>query len=201
MHYIFQLQACVNRYQRGEINATITLEKCRKILNDIKDPEFPFFAARHYRELFSFIIYQLPKDSLNEEVEIGKHRGLLNRNVTNRACMKGREKRKYQRVKLPLPVMFRLKKKLFPSFWKMATTEDLGSMGMLFQYKNVLRIGSLIDLKIGSSQTTRTINCIGEIIRTSKSPNASRSGIAIQFVYIGENERRVLNQLLSKNEV
>ncbi len=201
LHHISRLQEHVNRFKRGEINAATSIENCRKILKEINDPEFPFFAVRHYRDLFSFILYQLPKESLHEEVTKNKSHGHANGNLTIFSPIVGREKRRYQRVKIPFPVMFRLRKKLFPSFWNMARAEDLGIMGMLFHYKNVLKIGSLIDVKIAISQNRRTINCIGKIVRTSNNPNASRSGIAIQFVYIGESERRVLNQLITKNSV
>ena len=199
LHYISQLQECVNRFKRGETGATESLEKCRKILSQINDPEFPFFAVRHYRELFLFILYQLPKASSHEKAPASESQEPLDGKLSNISCIREREKRKYQRVKLPFPVMFRLRKKIFPSFWNMATTEDLGTMGMLFHYKNVLKTDSLLDLKIGISQTTRTINCIGKIIRTSNHPDTTRPGMAIQFVYIGESERTTLNQLITKH--
>lgn len=199
LQYIFQLQECVNRFKRGEAEATASLEECRTILKEISDPEFPYFAVRHYRELLLFILYQLPKASSYEGGNARSSQEEPNGNVINTHPIQGREKRKYQRVKLPFPVMFRLRKKLFPSFWNMTTTEDLGIMGMLFHYKNALKRDSLVDLKIGISQTARTINCIGKIIRTSTLPHTSRPGMAIQFVYIGERERRTLNQLITKH--
>lgn len=193
LHYISRLEECVNRFRRGEIDAATSLIKCKKILNEIDDPEFPYFAVNHYRNLFLFILYKLPKALSNEEVKNGKAKNL--------SPLQGGEKRKYQRVNLPFRVMFRLRKKLFPSFWNIATTENLGMMGMLFHHKNVMKTDSLVDLKIGISQTTQTINCIGKTIRTCDHPDTSRSGVAIQFVYIGESERKALNQLITKHSL
>ncbi|MCP5003578.1 MAG: hypothetical protein GY941_06435 [Planctomycetes bacterium] len=199
LYYISQLQDCVSGFKRGEINAATSIKKCRKILKEINDPEFPFFAVQHYRELFSFILYQLPKAPSHEVVETGTYQELPIGNPGGILGVKEIEKRKNQRVRWPFPVMFRRKNKWFPSFWKLVTTKDLGIAGMLFHYKNTLKTGLLIDIKIGSSQTTRTINCIGKIIRTSNRPNDSLSGIAIQFVNIGNSERNMLNKFITNN--
>jgi hypothetical protein len=60
MDYISRLRTCVESHKRGEIDAETTLKICRRILGEIDDPEFPFFAVRNFSSLFSFILYQLP---------------------------------------------------------------------------------------------------------------------------------------------
>ncbi len=60
LEYVSRLSVCVESYKNGEINADTALKKCRKILREINDPEFPFFAVRNFSGLFSFILYQLP---------------------------------------------------------------------------------------------------------------------------------------------
>jgi len=60
MDYVSRLRICVESYKNREIDADTALRICREILSEIDDPEFPFFAVRNYRGLFSFILYQLP---------------------------------------------------------------------------------------------------------------------------------------------
>jgi hypothetical protein len=60
LDYVSRLSVCVESYKNGEIDADTALKTCRKILSEIDDPEFPFFAVRNFRGLFSFILYQLP---------------------------------------------------------------------------------------------------------------------------------------------
>ncbi len=61
LDYVSRLSVCVESYKSGEIDADTTLKICRKILSEIDDPEFPFFAVRNFSELFTFILYQLPR--------------------------------------------------------------------------------------------------------------------------------------------
>ena len=60
MDYVSRLRVCVESYKNGELDADTALKTCRKILSEVDDPEFPFFAVRNFRGLFSFILYQLP---------------------------------------------------------------------------------------------------------------------------------------------
>jgi hypothetical protein len=68
MDYVSRLRVCVESYKNGEIDAETTLRTCREILSEIDDPEFPFFAVRHFRKLFSFILYQLPSYQTRQPV-------------------------------------------------------------------------------------------------------------------------------------
>jgi hypothetical protein len=61
LDYVSRLSVCVESYKSGEIDADTTLKICRKILSELDDPEFPFFAVRNFSELFAFILYQLPR--------------------------------------------------------------------------------------------------------------------------------------------
>ncbi len=63
LDYIARLTACVESYKNGEINVDTALKTCKIIFDEIGDPDFPFFAVRNFRELFSIIFYQLPKIS------------------------------------------------------------------------------------------------------------------------------------------
>ena len=63
LDYISRLRACVESYKNGEINVNNALKTCKIILAEIGDPEFPFFAVRNFRELFSIIFYQRPEIS------------------------------------------------------------------------------------------------------------------------------------------
>jgi hypothetical protein len=61
LEYILILKSCVESYKCGVIDAGTCLRICKKILNKIDNPEFPFFAVRNFRELFSFICFHLPE--------------------------------------------------------------------------------------------------------------------------------------------
>ncbi len=61
LDYVSRLSVCVESYKSGEIDADTTLKICRRILSEIDDPEFPFFAVRNFSELFAFILYKLPR--------------------------------------------------------------------------------------------------------------------------------------------
>ena len=61
LDYVSRLSVCVESYKNGKIDAGTCLRICKKILNEIDNPEFPFFAVRNFRELFSFIFYHLPE--------------------------------------------------------------------------------------------------------------------------------------------
>ena len=199
LHSISRLLDCVNSFKRGELDATTSLEKCRKILNEINDPEFPFFATRHFRELFSYILYELPKASARQKAAPNQSQEKKKKLLQSISLIKGREKRRYKRIKMPFPVMFRMRRKLFPSFWNMAKAEDLGIMGIRFYYKNPPKIGSLVDIIIGISQPARTIHCVGKTLRTKGNQDSSRSVIAIEFVHIGESEKFLLNLIIGNN--
>lgn len=199
LHNISKLFECVNSFKRGKLDATTSLEKCRKILNEINDPEFPFFATRHFRELFSYILYQLPKASAQQKAASNQSQELQKELLKSISLIKSREKRRHKRIKMPFPIMFRMRWKLFPSLWNIAKAEDLGAMGMLFYYKNPPKIGAIVDIKIGISQPARTINCVGKILRTKCNPNSSQSCIAIEFVRIGESEKLLLDLIIANN--
>ncbi len=61
LDYILRLKVCVESYKNGVIDAGNCSRICKKILTEIDNPEFPFFAVRNFRELFSFIFYHLPE--------------------------------------------------------------------------------------------------------------------------------------------
>ncbi|MDR4496335.1 MAG: hypothetical protein MRK02_00120 [Candidatus Scalindua sp.] len=109
LHNISKLFECVNSFKRGKLDATTSLEKCRKILNEINDPEFPFFATRHFRELFSYILYQLPKASAQQKAASNQSQELQKELLKSISLIKSREKRRHKRIKMPFPIMFRMR--------------------------------------------------------------------------------------------
>lgn len=63
LDYISRLRVCVESYKNREVDAITCSEICRKILSEIDNPDFPFFAVRYFKELFSIILFQLPGNS------------------------------------------------------------------------------------------------------------------------------------------
>ncbi len=198
LNHVSRLADCLKRYKDGEIDADTSLRRCRKILNEIKDPEFPFFAVKNFSELFAFILYQLPKISLRYRTSAHKSNGQCNVGRNMILTYDGTEKRKYKRIKKPFIVRFRMKKskdhKMISSDWDMVAIKDLGAMGILFNYNKDLGIGSLLDLKIDISRYTPTIRCVGKVIRIRKYLNYSTFSTVTLFTEIDRRDNEMINQ-------
>lgn len=83
--------------------------------------------------------------------------------------------------------------------WASVTLMDVSAGGAFFYYKKDIRIGTLLDLKIDISESTPTINCTGEIIRSNKLPRTSVFCIGIKFIDIGEREKEIINTTVDKS--
>ncbi|MFQ5963666.1 MAG: PilZ domain-containing protein [Candidatus Scalinduaceae bacterium] len=198
LHYVSRLVECLKSYRNGDMDAGTTLKACKSILAEIDDPEFPFFAAKNFRGLFSFILYELskvpPRHRMltlkpEKQYEVGFRRLPIHSDV---------EKRKHKRIKKPYIVKFRLRpngtKETVFNDWDVVGVKDLGAGGMLLNCNNKLRIGSLLDLKIGLSTSIPLINCVGIVIRIKKQIHSSIFNIAIAFMEIGRQEKEMINK-------
>lgn len=195
LHYVLRLMDCVRGYKNGKTDAGTTLKTCKKILNKIDDPEFPFFAVKNFGGLFSFILYELTKVSpqhrirtLQPEIQYKiNRRGLLML-----------EKRKFKRLKKPFIIRFRtipiVAQRMLPPDWDMVVAKDLSAGGVLFNSKENLDIDSLINIKIDISKFTPTINCVGKIIRSDGTQPSSMFRIATEFTMIDEQEKEMINK-------
>jgi hypothetical protein len=115
---------------------------------------------------------------------------------------KSQEKREYKRYdNLPTeePIMARFQIRLDKTHnmefddWDSVTLMDVSAGGAFFYYKKDLRTGTLLDLKIDISESTPTINCVGEIIRSNKLQHTSVFCIGIKFIDIGKREKEIIN--------
>ncbi|MDR4498238.1 MAG: PilZ domain-containing protein [Candidatus Scalindua sp.] len=198
LNYIALLVECLKEYRDGKINADTTLRVCRQILSEIKDPEFPFFAVQNFKELFSFILYQLPeaayrcrealRRSKRQEQDDGKRIPLYD----------GLEKRKNPRIEKPFMVRFRINQyeghKMISSNWDMLAIKDLSAMGVCFHYNKHLGIGSIIDLKLDISHSMQTINCVGKVIRIRKTHGYPGFSIVTEFTVIDKEEKVMIDK-------
>ncbi len=198
LDYVSRLSVYVESYKNGETDAGTCLRICKKILNEIDNPEFPFFAVKNFRELFSFIFYHLPEVPPHhrvltlyskEQCEIKKRSNIM---------YKYREKRKHKRIEKPFMVRFRtiplVAKKMVSTDWDMVPVKNLSAGGMLFDYNKNLELDSLLDFKIDISKYTPTINCVGKIIRIEELQPNSRLRIEIEFIGIREQEKELINK-------
>ncbi len=112
---------------------------------------------------------------------------------------KGQERRKYERREKPVMVRFRtiplVAKKMVSTDWDMVPVKNLGVGGMLFDYNKNLELDSLLEFEISISKSTPTINCAGKIIRIEELQPASKFRIEIEFVGIGEQEKKLINKM------
>jgi hypothetical protein len=109
----------------------------------------------------------------------------------------GQKRRKYKRIEKLHMTKVRVKQhechETVSTGWNVVTLRDLGAAGLFFYSKEDLRLGSLLDFKIDISDSSPTINCIGEIIRIEKSNPPSKFGIATEFTEIDEKEKEMIN--------
>jgi hypothetical protein len=116
---------------------------------------------------------------------------------------KGQERRKYKRMDKPVMVRFRtiplVAEKMVSADWDVVAVRNLGAGGMLFDYNKNLELDSLLEFEISISKSTPTINCAGKIIRIEELQPASKFRIEIEFVGIGEQEKKLINKMKGKS--
>ena len=114
---------------------------------------------------------------------------------------KAQERRKYRRIEKPYITRFRIKpdkiQNMVPTNWDLIGLKDLSAGGILFAYPEDLGIDSNLDLKIDISQSTPTINCEGKIIRIDRPQPHSMFRVATEFTVIEDQEKEMINTIIS----
>ncbi len=109
------------------------------------------------------------------------------------------EKRKYLRIEKPYMARFRVKpyenSGAVSTDWDMVAVNDLGAGGIFFNSSNDLKIGTILNLKIGFSTTTPSIKCDGIVTRVINHPNTSIFGVATAFTKIDEHMKEMINKV------
>ncbi|MDP6923841.1 MAG: PilZ domain-containing protein [Candidatus Scalindua sp.] len=109
------------------------------------------------------------------------------------------EKRKYIRIEKPYMARFRVKPYENPGAasteWDMVAVNDLGAGGVFFNASNDLKIGTILNLKIGFSTTTPSIKCDGIVTRVINHPDTSIFGVAAAFTKIDEHMKEMINKV------
>ncbi len=117
----------------------------------------------------------------------------------------GQERRKYRRIERRYITRFRIKpdkiQKITPSNWDLIGVKNLSAGGILFTYHENLGIDSNLDLKIGISLSTPTINCVGRIIRIDRSQSHSLFRIATEFTEIEDQVKEMISTTIEKVSV
>jgi hypothetical protein len=197
LDYISRLRSCIENYKNGEINVDIALKTCKIILEEIDDPEFPFFAVKNFRELFSVIFYQLPKISALRQAPTLQSKEQRKINWWKILMYKDRERRKYKRIEKPFMARLRIKQyeglEISSAEWDVVVLRDLSAGGALFNYNKNLGIDSLLDLKIDISASTPTIKCVGRVTRIEQSQPHYTLRIATEFTGIEEKEKEMID--------
>ncbi len=108
------------------------------------------------------------------------------------------EKRKYIRIEKPYMARFRVKpyenSGVVSTDWDMVAVNDLGAGGIFFNSSNDLKIGTVLNLKIGFSTTTPSIRCDGIVTRVINHPNTSIFGVATAFTKIDDHMKEMINK-------
>ncbi len=108
------------------------------------------------------------------------------------------EQRKYERIKKPYIVRFRIKpyenQDVVSKVWDMVAVNDLGAGGISFNSSTNMKTGTTLDLKIGFSIFMPPIECRGVVTRVTKHPNTSSFSIASAFTEIDEHIKEMINE-------
>ncbi len=108
------------------------------------------------------------------------------------------ENRKYKRIEKPYVIRFRIKpyETQYKDItdWDMVAVNNLGAGGIYFHAGRSLKIGTILDLKIGFSLFSSCINCVGRVARVKGRLDTSIFGIAIEFTEIDDHIRAMLNK-------
>ncbi len=197
LDYISRLRVCVESYKNGEVNVDTALRTCKIILDEIDDPEFPFFAVKNFRGLFSVIFYQLPEISALRRVPTLQSKERHKVNWWKIFMCKDRERRKYKRIEKPFMARLRIKQyeglEISSAEWDVVTLGDLSAGGARFSYNKNLGIDSLLDLNIDVSTDTPTIKCVGKVTRIEQSQPHYTLRIATEFTGIEEKGKEMIN--------
>ena len=108
------------------------------------------------------------------------------------------ENRKYKRIEKPYITRFRVKssepRDMVTKDWDMVAVNNLGAGGIFFHSRKNLKIGTILDLKIGFSISIPRIKCVGRVTRAKRHLGTSIFGIAIEFTEIAGNIKEILNK-------
>ncbi len=105
----------------------------------------------------------------------------------------GAEKRRYKRTTKPVGAMIQIPSATVLMNWETVSVHDTGAGGMYFLHNEELMVGSLLNFKISLSPESRTIRCIGKVLRAKKVGNTDTFGIAVCFVDIDPSDMNLIN--------
>ncbi|MCP5007301.1 MAG: PilZ domain-containing protein [Planctomycetes bacterium] len=196
--YIKGVVDTLKQYRDGNINADTTLIECRNILSEIKHPEFPLFALRNFKDLFSFVLFQLPKIASRSPETLPTPESFINLESNNVVTHNWVEKRKYPRISKSFLIRFCPNqcdnKTLMLSGWDMVAVNDLSAMGVNFNYNKGFGVGAILKIKLDISRSTQTINCTGKVVRIRRNSNHPTYSMSIEFTDIDKGGVEVIKK-------
>ncbi len=114
----------------------------------------------------------------------------------------GQEGRKYERIEKPYMARFRIRsdeaQEMESDVWDSVTLHNLSAGSAVFFNNEDLGLGTLLDFKIDVSKSTPTINCVGKIIRIDKTQHTTMFCIAVFFIDIGKQEKKLINKAIEE---
>ncbi len=112
------------------------------------------------------------------------------------------EGRKYERIEKPYMAKFKIRsdeaQEMESDVWDSVTLHNLSAGSAVFFNNEDLGLGTLLDFKIDVSKSTPTINCVGKIIRIDKPQPTTMFCIAVFFIDIGKQEKKLINKAIEE---
>jgi hypothetical protein len=108
------------------------------------------------------------------------------------------EQSKNVRTKKPYITRFRVKPNddKVTKDWDTVAVFNLSAGSIFFYSRTNLEVGTILDLKIGSSCSYPTIICVGKVISVKRHPVISMNGYSVEFTEIDEQIRKMINKSL-----
>ncbi len=111
------------------------------------------------------------------------------------------EKRKYERMKTPYIIRFRVKpneaENIVSKDWDAVHLNNMGARGAFFYTRRSLETGTILDLNLKLPGSMPSIQCIGRVIRVQRHLDTCTFGIAIEFIETDEYIKGSFEQISS----
>lgn len=109
-----------------------------------------------------------------------------------------KEKRKFKRIVKQYIARIRIIKpdgeNVVSNEWNMVGLNDMGAGSIFFHDSRRLKIGTVLELKIGFSVTMPPIECRGVVTRVHKHPNFPIFGFAAELTEIDKSIQEMINK-------
>ena len=109
-----------------------------------------------------------------------------------------KEQRRYKRIARSFSISLKPKSGPLSGAWNMVAVKNISAGGILFNYQEILSVGTELDFKINFGLDRDPIQCEGTIVRCHTVDPPAMYEVAATFHKINPADRERLNEYLNK---